>query len=181
MELVMCALGYSCGAGTLIKYFGEQADHCRLTAAISLCASYDYIATTNGLEKWFNLRLYNKALTETLLGYLRTHEGQFKDTTYLNLTNVYRARTIREYDIATIVPLFGYADVLDYYKEGSSGPWIQHVRIPSLISSTIDDPICVIEGLPLLAVRKNEHVIAVLTKEGGHVGWLEGWWPRKYT
>ncbi|CAF1525880.1 unnamed protein product, partial [Didymodactylos carnosus] len=172
---------YSYGAGTLTKYIGEQMDRCSLTAAISCCASYDYVLTANKLEKGLNTRTYNKQLTQTLISYLKSHENQFKDSTHLNLRDAYKARTMRQYDTATAVPLFGYDDVIDYYKEGSSAQWIQHIRIPTLLLSALDDPICCIKGLPLSSVCENEYIIAVLTKEGGHVGWLQGWWPAKYT
>ncbi|CAF1107442.1 unnamed protein product [Didymodactylos carnosus] len=173
--------GYFYGAGTLTKYLGEQGEYSDLTATVSCSASYDYVLTANSLEKWFNMIIYNKSLTQTLMTYLKSHENQFQDMTHINLKSAYRSRTIREYDIATAVPLFGYKNVLDYYKEGSSAPWIQHIRAPMLILSATDDPICCIEGLPLKDVSNSDHVIAVLTKEGGHVGCLQAWWPRKYS
>lgn len=39
-----------------------------------------------------------------------------------------------------------------------------------------DDPISLIESLPSEAAQKNANVAFVITKRGGHCGWLQGWW-----
>jgi len=50
-----------------------------------------------------------------------------------------------------------------------------------LILSAIDDPICPIDGLPIDDVLQNPCLIAIKTLEGGHVSYLQGWWPRTYS
>jgi len=175
-------VGYSLGAGILTKYLGEEGDQCLLQGAIICCACFDMMLSTNQLEQWFNALLYNRQLTKNLLRYLRRHEQHFNHTnSKVNLQNAYQSRTIREYDQHVIIPTYGFRDVEHYYSVASSNQWLKHIRVPALILSAIDDPICSIDGLPIRDVSENPNIITVQTPEGGHVSYLQGWWPRSYS
>lgn len=176
------AIGYSLGAGILTKYLGEEGNRCSIQGAIVCCASFDMHLTTENLERWLNLRLYNRQLTKNLLKYLRYHEEHFtKSDSKLNFNNIYQSRTVRDYDRHAVVPMHGFRDVEHYYTEASSNKWLQHIRIPTLVLSAIDDPICPVGGLPVDDVSNNPHIITVKTLEGGHVSHLQGWWPKSFS
>jgi hypothetical protein len=51
------------------------------------------------------------------------------------------------------------------------------VAIPLLFVSAEDDPVVNPKFMPIDVPEKNENVIVVMTKRGGHLGFLEGWWP----
>lgn len=178
------AVGYSLGAGILTKYLGEESDQCLLQGAIACCGSFDMHLTTNNLERWLNTRVYNRQLTKNLLRYFQQHEEHFSKSdsmSKLNLNNIYQSKTVRDYDRHVIVPIFGYRDVDHYYTEASSNKWLKHIRIPTLVLNAIDDPICPIDGLPNDDVIQNSKLITVKTLEGGHVSYLQGWWPSSYS
>jgi predicted alpha/beta-fold hydrolase len=181
-ETPIFAIGYSLGAGILTKFLGEEGNQCSLNSAIICCASFDMHLTTNNLEQWLNIRLYNRQLTNNLLRYLRRHEEHFtKSDSKLNLIDVYQSRTVRDYDRNVIVPIHGFRDVEHYYNEASSNKWVKFIRIPTLILSAMDDPICPIDGLPNEDVLNNPCIITIKTLEGGHVSYLQGWWPKSYS
>lgn len=183
-ETPIFAVGYSLGAGILTKFLGEDGDQCSLQGAIVCCASFDMHLTTSSLEQWLNTRLYNRQLTKNLIRYLRRHEEHFSKPDSIlkvNLKNVYESKTVRDYDTNVIVPIFGFRDVEDYYTEASSNKWLKYIRIPTLVLSAMDDPICPIEGLPNADVLQNSHIITVKTLEGGHVSYLQGWWPKSFS
>jgi predicted alpha/beta-fold hydrolase len=178
------AVGYSLGAGILTKYLGEEGNQCSLQGAIVFCASFDMHLSTSNLEQWLNLRLYNRRLANNLIRYLQHHEEHFlkpTSTVNINLNNAYQSKTVRDYDIHVVVPLYGYRDVEHYYTEASSNKWIKYIRIPTLILSAIDDPICPVDGLPTEDVLMNSYIIAIKTLEGGHVSYLQGWWPKSFS
>jgi predicted alpha/beta-fold hydrolase len=178
------AVGYSLGAGILTKYLGEEGNQCSLQGAIVCCASFDMHLSTSNLEQWLNLRLYNRRLANNLIRYLQHHEEHFlkpTSTVNINLNNAYQSKTVRDYDIHVVVPLYGYRDVEHYYTEASSNKWIKYIRIPTLILSAIDDPICPVDGLPTEDVLMNSYIIAIKTLEGGHVSYLQGWWPKSFS
>jgi len=45
----------------------------------------------------------------------------------------------------------------------------------------MDDPICPIDGLPNEDVLQNSYIITIKTLEGGHVSYLQGWWPKSFS
>lgn len=87
------------------------------------------------------------------------------------------ARTVRDFDAAVIVPMFGYEDVFHYYRDASSARLLDDVAVPLLMVSAADDPICDVRGLPSRKVKHNPNLIACVTEEGGHLMWCTGWWP----
>ena len=176
------AVGYSLGAGILTKFLGEEGSQCSLQGAIVCCASFDMRLTTSRLEQWLNIRLYNRQLTNNLLRYLRRHEEHiFKTDVKLNLNQIYQSKTVRDYDTTVVVPIHGFRDVEHYYDEASSNQWLKYIRIPTLVFSAIDDPICPIEGIPNEDVLNNPFIITIKTLEGGHVSHLQGWWPKSFS
>ncbi|CAF0775336.1 unnamed protein product [Adineta ricciae] len=178
------AVGYSLGAGILTKYLGEEGNECRLNSAIICCASFDMLLSTANMEQWWHTHTYNRRLTNNLIRYIRQHEHHFLKTESLpnlNMNEAYQSKTIRDFDRHVVVPQYGFRDVEHYYTEASSKKWLKHIRTPTLILSAIDDPICPIDGLPIDDVLQNPHLIAVKTVEGGHVSYLQGWWPRTYS
>lgn len=178
------AVGYSLGAGILTKYLGEESNHCSLDGAIICCASFDMLLSTANMEQWLHARTYNRRLTNNLIKYIKQHEHHFtkcQSEPNLNVDQAYRSRTVREFDQHVIIPQYGFRDVEHYYTEASSSKWLKYIRIPTLILSAIDDPICPIDGLPINDVLQNPHLIAIETLEGGHVSYLQGWWPRTYS
>ncbi|CAF1296333.1 unnamed protein product [Adineta ricciae] len=183
-ETPIFAVGYSLGAGILAKFLGKEGSDCSLQGAIVCCASFDMHLSSKNLERWLYIHIYNRRLTNNLIRYLRQHEDHFSrhdSDINLNLQTAYRSKTLREFDKNVIVPMHGFRDVEHYYSEASSHEWIKYIRIPTLILSAADDPICPIDGLPVKEVLNNASIIAVKTLEGGHVSYLQGWWPRSFS
>lgn len=183
-ETPIFAVGYSLGAGILTKYLGEEGNQCSLQGAIVCCASFDMHLSTANMEQWLNSRTYNRRLTNNLIRYIRQHEHHFlREDSPLraHLHHAYQARTVRDFDRRVIIPQYGFRDVDHYYTEASSHQWLKHIRVPTLILSAMDDPICPINGLPDEDVLENPAIIAVKTMEGGHVSYLQGWWPRQFS
>ena len=178
------AVGYSLGAGILTKYLGEEGTECSLEGANICCASFDMLLSTANMEQWLHVRTYNRRLTNNLIRYIKQHEHHFtndESTPNVNVDQACRSRTVREFDRHIIIPQYGFRDVEHYYTEASSSKWLKYIRIPTLILSAIDDPICPISGLPLDDVLQNPNLIAIETLEGGHVSYLQGWWPKTYS
>jgi uncharacterized protein len=183
-ETPIFAVGYSLGAGILTKYLGEENQQCSLQGAIVCCASFDMLLSTANMEQWLYAQTYNRRLTNNLIRYTRQHEHHFlreESTLKLNLYQAYQAKTIRDFDTRIIVPQYGFRDVEHYYKEASSYKWLKYIDVPTLILSAADDPICPISGLPVTEILQNPSIIAVKTLEGGHVSYLQGWWPRTFS
>lgn len=68
----------------------------------------------------------------------------------------------------------GYTNGEDYWRDASSNRYIQHVTVPLLILSALDDFLVVNPALQSLSrCLENPNVLVVKTKCGGHLGWQE--------
>ena len=96
----------------------------------------------------------------------------------VDLAKVYAAKTIREFDAAAVVPLCGYRDVAHYYADASGKEYIGAAAVPLLALNAEDDPVCSGAVVPTHLTETNEQLIFGITREGGHVAWPTGLWPR---
>jgi predicted alpha/beta-fold hydrolase len=83
-----------------------------------------------------------------------------------------RVRTIREFDERFTAPHGGYRDASDYYARTSSRAVIGEIRVPTLIIHSADDPLIPAEPFLDAAIADNPDVLLILTRRGGHVGFL---------
>jgi predicted alpha/beta-fold hydrolase len=69
----------------------------------------------------------------------------------------------------------GPEDSAEAFSAASVYQAIPLVRAPTLLIASRDDPITMEELLPIKEVRASNEVALVITREGGHVGFLTGW------
>lgn len=176
----LLAAGFSLGAGILLNFLADEGSACDLVAAAALSGSYDFVANSAALEKTPIRQTYNRYLAHSLVAYFRRHRHHFRAPASgpaIDWKVVQAARTIRDFDEAVIVPLFGYASSHAYYVDASVGRRLRHVAVPTLLLNASDDPICSSHTLPIHEVLANPHLVSAVTSEGGHVAWSSGWWP----
>ncbi|XP_065483379.1 phospholipase ABHD3 isoform X4 [Caloenas nicobarica] len=94
---------------------------------------------------------------------------------------VLKARSIREFDKQFTSVMFGYHTVDDYYEDASPCHRLKSVGIPVLCLNSVDDVFSPSHAIPVETAKQNANVALVLTSCGGHIGFLEGIWPRKCT
>jgi hypothetical protein len=80
------------------------------------------------------------------------------------------ARTVREYDNAVVAPYGGFRDADDYYTRSSSGPHLITLERPTLILSSVDDPMIPAQSIERWPVSASVEREMALT--GGHVGFV---------
>jgi predicted alpha/beta-fold hydrolase len=96
----------------------------------------------------------------------RLRPGQY-DTRRLR-----RVRTIRQFDEHFTAPHGGFRDADDYYARASSRTVLKEIRVPTLIIHAADDPLIPVEPFLDRDIADNPDVLLVLTRRGGHVGFL---------
>lgn len=118
----------------------------------------------------------------------------------INNDFIFQSRTIREFDENFTASHFGYKNVDDYYENATLHNKLHFIQVPTLCLSAADDPFQPFEGnsfiyivkiidnlifiifflaIPLKEASKLKNVAFVVTKRGGHIGFLEGFWPIK--
>lgn len=174
-------VGFSLGAGILAKYIAEDGEALQgtVTAAVACCGSYDMVKTTQKMEGWFHALTYNKKLASNLANFaaVNRHRALVDPSFFPPQDDLASCSTVRQFDAKSIVPMFGYRDEWHYYTDASSGRLLQNVGIPLLLLNAEDDPVCCVSGIPVSVVMSNPNLCAVVTAEGGHVAWCQGWWP----
>jgi predicted alpha/beta-fold hydrolase len=81
-----------------------------------------------------------------------------------------------EFDDALTAPVHGFKDARDYYSSSSSLGFIHRISIPTLLLSSVDDPLlppAVLEEVREVA-RTNTCLHPEFTARGGHVGFIGG-------
>ena len=175
-----CAIGVSLGGNALLKWLGEQAEAAaalvRRAAAVS--APLDIAAAGNALDRGLNRVLYTRMFLSTLkpksLAKLEVFPAIYDGD------RVRAARTFREFDDVVTAPLHGFRDVDDYWAKASSGPFLERIRVPTLLLNARNDPFLPEHAL-LAATRKaSPSVMLEFPRTGGHAGFLSGPFPGRH-
>jgi predicted alpha/beta-fold hydrolase len=163
--------GFSMSGNMVLRLAGDYGPDAppalRGVAAVSPSIDLDSCAAAlerrgNALYRWS----FVKHLRERVRRKSRLRPGSY-DTRTLR-----RVRTIREFDERITAPLGGYRDASDYYARTSSRAVIGDIRVPTLIIHAADDPLIPPEPFFDEAIAGNPEVLLVLTRRGGHVGFL---------
>uniref|UniRef100_G3QTI3 Abhydrolase domain containing 3, phospholipase n=1 Tax=Gorilla gorilla gorilla TaxID=9595 RepID=G3QTI3_GORGO len=99
----------------------------------------------------------------------------------VDMDHVMKAKSIREFDKRFTSVMFGYRTIDDYYTDASPSPRLKSVGIPVLCLNSVDDVFSPSHAIPIETAKQNPNVALVLTSYGGHIGFLEGIWPRQST
>ncbi|XP_077208758.1 phospholipase ABHD3 isoform X4 [Paroedura picta] len=169
-------LGYSM---LLVNYLGRPGTETPLKAAAVFSAGWNVFDCVDSLEKPMNWLLFNYYLTSRLQSSVIRHREMFEKLFNMNL--VMKAKTIREFDKQFTSVMFGYPTIDDYYTDASPFHRLKTVGIPVLCLNSMDDVFSPNHAIPVEMAKQNPNVALVLTSCGGHIGFLEGLWPRKCT
>jgi uncharacterized protein len=171
------AVGFSLGGNALLKYLGETGEQSLVDAAVAVSVPYDLGAGARLLETSRMGRFYTSLFIKSLV--LKAEAKAALLTDHCDLERVRSARTFYEFDDAATAPLHGFASADDYYARSSSAQFVERIRRPTLLLHSEDDPFVPATAIPLKARERNPLLTFVLTKKGGHVGFIGGspWRP----
>src|SRR6185503_7101468 len=176
--------GVSLGGNVLLKLLGERGTDlpAQLAAAAAISVPFDLARSSKRINRGFS-RLYQRFF----LGSLRRKAGE-KARRFPDLAPVDRIaslRTLEDFDNLITGPLHGFADAQDYYARSSSLPYLQRIRLNTLLISAVDDPMLPPEVLDEVRqiAGKNPALEIDFVQKGGHAGFITGsvpWRPFYY-
>lgn len=171
----LLAAGYSLGGNVLLKYLGENRSKAPLRAAVAVSTPLNLHISSDTLKS-FKSCIYQRYLVNKLKKSVYKKFG--KSTTYFNLNKLRKAKTFYEFDDLITSRLHGFNNANDYYSKCSSTNYLRYIDCPTLIINALDDPFMRPEGIP--AINKlSDNIILEVSKNGGHVGFIEGGTLRK--
>jgi predicted alpha/beta-fold hydrolase len=71
-------------------------------------------------------------------------------------------------------------DIEEYYDDSKIDKYLENIKVPFLSVFTEDDPIIPHYDLPISIMKKNDNLITILSKNGGHLGFFSGLIPKRW-
>lgn len=159
--------GFSLSANLVLKYFGEKRRHiARFFSSVS--SPLDLKKTCEFIDSP-KTKFYRKHFLDTLHKKVRT--GIFRLPPELE-ERAARAKTFFDFDDFVTAPLGGYRNVLDYYTKCSSINFIPRIKHEGIVIHSEDDPVVPAHVWHEVPWHRFPNIHTVLTKKGGHVGFL---------
>ncbi|KAM3839895.1 phospholipase ABHD3 [Vipera latastei] len=175
----LMAAGVSMGGMLLLNYLGKTGKRTPLKAAAVFSAGWNAFESADSLEQPVNCLLFNYYLTSCLKSSVTRHRQVFDKLFNMNL--LMKAKTIREFDKQFTIVMFGYPSIEAYYEDASPCHKLKKIGIPVLCLNSLDDAFSPNHAIPVEIAKQNTNIALILTSYGGHIGFLEGLWPRKCT
>ena len=162
-------VGFSLGGNLSLKWLGERGGDAppEVQAAVGVSVPVDLANSAAVMEAW-SRRLYMLRFIRKLDAKTREKHARFPDGP--DPASVARMRTFAEFDAHVTAPLHGYASAQDYWARASSGPDLQHIRVPTLLVNALDDPFLGDACYP----ERAGAVRVLAPRHGGHVGFMAG-------
>jgi predicted alpha/beta-fold hydrolase len=168
-------LGFSLGGHVVLRLAGElgESDPGALRAAASISAPLDLVEVTRAIERLRSLPYHMyvlRKLVQQAKAFARTHPQR----AHFDQKSLRRLRTIRAYDGHVIAPMHGFASAEDYYTRASAGPFIDRIRLPTLLVHAEDDPMVPASTVRAWLGPAPPALVQAWSRSGGHVGWVTG-------
>src|ERR1700687_2405428 len=131
--------GFSLGGNMVLKLVGEYGENppreikdvCAISPSIDMRAGSDLLLKR---RNW----IYQQDFLRRLRQRIRIKARLFPDA--YDETGLRGIRPIKQFDNRYVAPAFGFASADDYYAKASSFPYIDRIRVPTLIIHAKDDP-----------------------------------------
>lgn len=172
----LLAVGMSLGGNVLLKWLGETGDRVPddFRAAAAISTPFDLKAGAEKLTRGLG-PLYTRFFLRTLKAKALAKARQYPDL--LDPAAIRSARDWREYDDAVTAPLHGFRDADEYWALSSSRGYLSHIRRPTLLINSRDDPFLPSSCLPSDAARDSQWLHPDFSDQGGHAGFVAGRLP----
>ncbi|CAH3973576.1 unnamed protein product [Pieris brassicae] len=167
----LLAVGVSLGGLILAHHLASRGETTRVRAALVLSSPLDVERAAECLARPVNAPL-SWHMARCLRRTLRAH-GALAGRWSAAETS----RSVREFDAAFTAPHFGFASVEQYYREANLRDKLGQVRAPLLCVCAADDPFQPLAALPAREAGASARVALAVPWRGGHIGFLERWWP----
>jgi len=163
-------VGFSLSGNLLLRYLGQHPESLPLCLfrAVAVCPPVDLQQCTDYMSQTSAGQRYDWYFTRRLIAQV-VNSPMWRDT--LPLAGVQHApRRLFEFDELFTAPASGFDSAHHYYSEASSRDHLHRIRVHTTILASSDDP--VVDPRPLQSVRLPENVQLLLSRHGGHLGFI---------
>lgn len=178
----LALVGYSLGGSMTLKLMGELQAEAPVFAAAAVSVPLLLTLCADRMDRGFS-RVYRQHFMETLVAEWREKVAHLERLGEQDSALRVRVQLERgpfnsfwQFDNELIAPLHGFRDVHDYYGRSSPRQFLAQIARPTLVIQSSDDPFMTPEVLPE-AHELSSAVHFELSRQGGHVGFIEGGTP----
>jgi predicted alpha/beta-fold hydrolase len=174
----IAVVGFSVGANIALKWLGEggqRGESLPVAAAVGVSAPFHLGGVVETIGRGFS-RVYQWNLLRSL------HEDVLRKIepigAELGITpdEVRQLNTFFKFDDRISAPLHGFDGAEDYYARTRCDVVLGHVKVPTLIVNSRDDPLVPPHLIPD-PCDMSDQVTLEITDGGGHLGFVSGRWP----
>jgi len=164
------AAGVSLGGNVLLKWLGERGAEAAaiVRRAAAASAPLDLAASGRALDRGINRRLYTRLFLTTMKA--KAYARITLHRSPIDERRLARARTLHEFDEIVTAPLHGFRNADDYWARASSAPWLEHIRVPTLVLNAQNDPFLPRAALQAATRKVSSDVVLEFPQAGGHAG-----------
>jgi len=163
--------GYSMGGNLVLKMAGEAGDAFpALQGVAAVCPNIHPAACVEALEQRRNW-VYHEHFMVKLKARLQRKAKLFPGRWDLSLYK--QIHTMSQFDDAYTAPDGGYRDAADYYEQTGSRHVLAHIRVPTLIITSQDDPFIPIDSFNIPSIHSSPHIQLFTPPHGGHCGFIQ--------
>lgn len=177
-------VGVSLGGNVLLKFLGERGKDLpnALRGAATISVPFDLARSSKRINRGFS-RLYQRFFLGSLRRKAAEKAKRFPDLAPVE--KIASLRTLEDFDNLITGPLHGFANAQEYYTRSSSLPFLQAIKLKTLLISAVDDPMLPPEVLDEVReiAAKNRALEIDFVQKGGHAGFITGsvpWRPFYY-
>jgi uncharacterized protein len=162
-------IGFSLGGNITLKYLGERQPDPIIKKAVAISVPLNLHTSCEKISLRSNW-VYSNRFLKSLKKKVKTKAALRND---IDITNIDKLKTLREFDDAYTAPLHGYKDAIHYYTECSSIRFVKNITIPALIINAKNDPFLSEDCYPSEMLKDHPYVIFESPERGGHVGFIQ--------
>ncbi|CAM1333257.1 YheT family hydrolase [Tenacibaculum aestuariivivum] len=164
-------VGFSLGGNLTLKYLGEY-EHIstKVKGGIAISTPIDITSSQTELAKFKN-KLYLNEFLKTLKPKIIAKSAKFPDFK-LNKKEVLNATKLWHLEKQYTAPIFGFKSPEDYWAKASSKPYINNIKLPTLLINALNDPFLSEACFPFKEATSNTNFYLATPKYGGHVGFI---------
>jgi predicted alpha/beta-fold hydrolase len=169
---VHAVIGFSLGGNVLLKWLGQSGHANPLNFAVAVSVPFRLDDAANRLAHGVS-HMYEQHLIKSLK---RSYLEKFKRIKSPLDVEIDTLKSFWAFDDRVTAPLHGFRDVNQYYCESSCRQYLSGIQVPTRIIHALDDPFMYPETVPG-EDELGENVELLLTRHGGHVGFVSGRHP----
>lgn len=167
-------VGFSLGAGMIVKLLGELGQGAELAAggkaadsAVAICPPLNLDACSRRISAPGN-RMYQRHFLKLLMAQLRRHRRVWPDSASHVLPR--RPQSVYQFDDLFTGPACGFGSAGNYYFQSSAERFLPSVKLPCLVLRAADDPL--VDFVDEQKLDLPASVEWQTTAGGGHLGFI---------